>query len=249
MRRVLFALLAGLLLSLTATTAAQAASGFRFWGYYQWTGGKWAFATKGPAQTVPADGAVEGWRFAVAPETISRLPRADGDFATICAAAPAEQGKKRVALIIDGGLPADAPAGATPIPAKGVCVVTAPGSTGAQILSAAATVRVQKGLTCGIDNYPASGCGEAVRDANIPAKDAQVQLGIAAPIGSSAASTSPTTSPVPSTGDETPTGTTGGTNDADGNDSAPWTTIAVVVVVVVLLAGAGVVALRRRRPG
>ena len=246
MRRLLFAVVAGLLLSLTATTAAQAASGFRFWGYYQWTGGKWAFATKGAAQTVPADGSVEGWRFAVAPETISRLPRADGDFAKICAAAPAEQGKKRVALIIDGGLPADAPAGSTPIAPKGVCVVTAPSSSGAQILAAAATVRVQKGLTCGIDGYPAAGCGEAVRNANIPARDAQVQLSIAAPIGSSAA----TTSPVPSTGDETPVagdGTGADTNDADSNDSAPWATIAVVAVIVLLLGGAGIVAARRRR--
>lgn len=248
MRRLLFAVVAGLLLSLTATTAAQAASGFRFWGYYQWTGGKWAFATKGAAQTVPADGSVEGWRFAVAPETISRLPRADGDFAKICAAAPAEQGKKRVALIIDGGLPADAPAGGTPIAPRGVCVVTAPASTGAQILAAAATVRTGTGgLTCGIDGYPATGCGEAVKNANIPARDAQVELTIAAPIGSSAATTSPSTSPVPSTGDQTP-GAGDGTNDADGNDSAPWTTIVVIAVIVVLLGGAAVVAIRRRNP-
>src|SRR5262245_47823835 len=110
-KRLLLSLLGSLLLAAATATVAHAVDGYRFWGYYQWTAGKWAFSPKGPGQIVPADGSVEGWRFAVAPETISRTPRANGDFAAICAAAPAEAGKKRVALVIDPGTPQDAPSG------------------------------------------------------------------------------------------------------------------------------------------
>ncbi|MGH8970339.1 MAG: SCO2322 family protein, partial [Actinomycetes bacterium] len=87
--RRLAALLGAAVLTLVSlvgpASPAQAAS-YRYWGYYTWTDGAWVFATKGPDQTKPADGAVEGWRFAVTSESGSpRVPRADGDFAAICA--------------------------------------------------------------------------------------------------------------------------------------------------------------------
>jgi hypothetical protein len=221
-KRLLLSAVAGLLLAGSATTAAHAETGYRFWAYYQWSAGKWAFASSGPDKVVPADGAVEGWRFAVAPESISRTPRAAGDFGTICKDAPAETGKKRVALVIDDGLAADATSG-TPSAPKGVCVVTGPMSTGAAVLAAAAQVRIEKGLTCAIDGYPASSCGDQVNNVNVPATDDPVQLQIARPVGSAAA------------------------NDAGSNDSAAWKTIVPVAVIVLLLAAGALVITRRRR--
>src|SRR5688500_4258203 len=105
---LLVSVLAALFLSLLSGPA-EAAS-YRYWGYYTWTDGAWAFATKGPDQTAPADGAVEGWRFAVTTESGSpRVPRADGDFDAICTSTDPAAGKKRVAVVIDGGLSDDAP--------------------------------------------------------------------------------------------------------------------------------------------
>jgi hypothetical protein len=233
-KRLLLTLVTGLLLAGTTVTAAHAEDGYRFWGYYQWTAGKWAFASSGPDKVVPADGAVEGWRFAVAPESIVRTPRADGDFGAICAAAPAESGKKRVALVIDGGTPQDAPSGTPPAP-KGVCVVTDPAATGAKVLAAAAQVRIEKGLTCAVDGYPASGCGDPVKNPDVPAKDDPVQLQIAAPVGSSAPRTA------------TPLGASAPRTGAEGNDSSAWTTIVPIAVIVVLLAGGAFIITRRRR--
>lgn len=228
-RRLMLSLVAGLLFAGTAVTTAHAEDGYRFWGYYQWTAGKWAFAPKGADQVVPADGSVEGWRFAAAPQSIIRTPRANGDFEAVCAKAPAETGKKRVAVVIDGGTPEDASSG-TPITPKGVCVVTDPAANGAKVLAAAAQVRIEKGLTCAIDGYPATGCGDAVKNINVPKTDAPVQLEIAAPVGSSA--------PAPATD-----GTDAGSNDS----SSAWKTIIPVGIVVLLLAAGAVVVARRRK--
>lgn len=112
-KRLVLTLMTGLLLAGTVTTTAHAEDGYRFWGYYQYTGGQWAFAQKGSEAVVPTDGAVEGWRFAVGGAK-PRVPRAAGDFTTICGSTPAETGKKRVALVIDPGTAADSTAGATP---------------------------------------------------------------------------------------------------------------------------------------
>jgi len=61
---------------------AQAAA-YRYWGFFHQDKGAWAFAQKGPAQTIPADGTVDGWRFAVADESSVRTPRALPTFATL----------------------------------------------------------------------------------------------------------------------------------------------------------------------
>ncbi|GAA0958971.1 hypothetical protein GCM10009554_71940 [Kribbella koreensis] len=193
-KRLVLTLLTGLLLAGTVTTTAHAEDGYRFWGYYQYTGGQWAFAQKGSEAVVPADGSVEGWRFAVGGAK-PRTPRAAGDFNAICGATPAETGKKRVALVIDSGTPADSASGATPPPASGTCVVTDLKATGAKILAAVKPVRIEKGLTCGIDGYPATGCGDQVKNISVPATDEPVKLEIGAPVGAAPA---PSASPSPS---------------------------------------------------
>ncbi|MEV0803808.1 SCO2322 family protein [Kribbella sp. NPDC050281] len=225
--RLVLSLLAGLLLAGTVATTAQAEDGYRFWGYYQWTAGKWAFAQKGADVVVPADGAVEGWRFAVG-GAAPRMPRAAGDFEAICGKTPAETGKKRVALVVDPGTPEDALSGETPKPATGTCVVTDPKSTGAKILAAVGPVRIEKGLTCGIDGYPSKGCGDQVKNIKVPATDTPVTLEIGAAVGSTAA-------PAPTTSDS-----------SSSDDGAPWTGIIIAAVVVLVLAGGGLVLSRRR---
>lgn len=211
-------LLATLLAALTllATAGSAEAASYRYWGFYTWTNGTWTFATKGPDQTKPADGAVEGWRFAVSAESGSpRTPRANGDFDAICASTKAATGKKRVAVVIDAGLPADAPAGEKPPAARGACALVDATASSAQVLSAVAKTRVEKELVCGIDGYPSTGCGDQT-DATPPATpDAQVRLALPAAAADK-----------PSSGD-------------DGS-GPPWAGIAVAAVLVAALAGAGV---------
>jgi hypothetical protein len=237
--RLVLSLLAGLLLAGTVTvstsqavSAAPAEDGYRFWGYYQWTNGQWAFAQKGPEQVVPADGSVEGWRYALGGNK-PRVPRAAGDFATICGSTPAESGKKRVALVVDPGTPADAPSGATPPPATGTCVVTDQKATGAKVLAATGPVRIEKGLACGIDGYPATGCGTPVKNIKVPATDEPVTLQIGPAVGSAA-------TPSPAATDASQPAA------AQSDDGAPWGGIALAAVVVLLLAGGGLVLARRR---
>jgi hypothetical protein len=230
--RLVLSLLAGLLLAGTVigstATAAQTEDGYRFWGYYQWSSGQWAFSQKGADAFVPADGAVEGWRFAVGGAK-PRVPRAAGDFATICGKTPAETGKKRVALVVDPGTPEDAVSGDTPAPATGTCVVTDPKSNGAKILAAVAPVRIEKGLTCGIAGYPSKGCGDQIKNIKVPATDAAVTLQVGPAVGSTVV--------------VTPTQAASSSSDGSG---APWTGIIIAAVVVLLLAGGGLFLNRRR---
>jgi hypothetical protein len=230
--RLALSLLAGFLLAGTVATTAQAEDGYRFWGYYQWTGGQWTFAQKGSDAVVPADGAVEGWRYAVGGAK-PRVPRAAGDFTAICGTTPAEAGKKRVALVIDSGTPEDATTAQTPPAASGTCVVTDAKATGAKVLAAVGPVRIEKGLTCGIAGYPATGCGDPVKNIKVPAADQPVQLQIGAAVGA-ATKPSAASSQAPSSNS-----TNGGT---------PWAGIVITAVVVVLLAGAFAIS-RRRRAG
>jgi len=234
-KRLVLMLLAGILLAGTVTTTAQAEDGYRFWGYYQYTAGQWAFARKGSEAVVPADGSVEGWRYAVGGAK-PRVPRAAGDFNTICGATAAETGKKRVALVIDPGTPADSASGEAPPPATGTCVVTDLKATGAKVLAAVKPVRIEKGLTCGIGGYPATTCGDPVKDIKVPATDEQVKLEIGAAVGSAA---TPTPAAVPTNSNQAPTSSDSGT---------PWTGIIIAAFLVLVLAGGGL-AIARRRSG
>jgi hypothetical protein len=164
LRRAVLAGAAALGLGLLAPAAAHADDAYRFWGYYQWDGTTWAFAQAGPADHVPADGDVEGWRFAVAGSD-PRLPRADGDFRLICeGSSQIGESMKEVAVVIDFGTADDAEDGAEPPRARGICVTAPETATGADILAFAANeVRYDdSGLLCGVDGYPATGCGGPV---------------------------------------------------------------------------------------
>lgn len=212
--------------ALVAPAGPAHAAAYRYWGYYHLQSGKWAFASTGPAKFTPADGSVEGWRFAVADESSARYPRATPSFADVCGATPVAAGKKRVAEVIDYGRPADAEAAATPPAPVAKCASVDPKATGAEALAAVAQVRGGSGgLICALDGYPATGCGDAVKDVSAAAKaaDTPVTLARAAKADAPAA----------------PASTSGGMGSA--------TVLTIVVVAVAVLGALTITLLRRRR--
>ena len=166
---------------------AQAAA-FRYWGYFHLTNGAWAFAQTGPAQAIPADGAVEGWRFAVADESSTRTPRATPAFAELCTGAATKAGTKRVGLVIDFGRPADSADGTAPPAPQATCVTVPAKASGSDILVAGgATLRLDKALTCAINGWPATGCGDTVAEVSAAAASPDTAVTIAAPKADGAA--------------------------------------------------------------
>jgi hypothetical protein len=155
---------AGLLASalMFASVPQAHADAVAFWGYWQAEKGTWAFATTGPAQAHPEDGAVEGWRFARSSGNTGTPPRDKPDFAAICGAAgAAPAGRKHVAVVIDYGDPADAPKGQVPPAAKRYCATVPQNATGSDVLAAAGRPQADKsGLICAIDAF--GPCGAPV---------------------------------------------------------------------------------------
>ncbi|MEU2909272.1 SCO2322 family protein [Streptomyces massasporeus] len=162
-RRALLLLLASLLLCAGAGQAQ--AAGYRYWSFWERDGEHWVYATRGPSLARPSDGDVQGFRFAVSEDSADAArPRGEADFATICAKTPAQDGRKRVALVIDFGTPADAPEGETPPAARTACARVSPDATTAEALAAVAEpLRYDtNALLCAIAGYPEKGCGERV---------------------------------------------------------------------------------------
>ncbi|MGO4598835.1 SCO2322 family protein [Terrabacter sp. 2RAF25] len=234
LRVVLAALVAAGLAALTVAPAHAAA--FRFWGFYQLTNGAWAFAQKGSDQTVPKDGSVDGWRFAVADEASTRFPRAVLTFDQICATTPAETGKKRVGVVVDFGRAADSSDNATPPEPRALCAVVATDATSSVVLAAAGEVRTEKGLVCGVAGFPATECGAPVKTVTPEAKAADQPVTIAAPAATpSAAASTPASAGTGSDVAGAPAAASSGTN-----------TTAYVIAVIVLLALIGYLVVRSR---
>ncbi|MFE9764710.1 SCO2322 family protein [Streptomyces sp. NPDC005808] len=175
-RRTTPLVLAGLLLVLGLGSAGQAhAVGYRYWSFWDLTGGQWTYATQGPSTARPSDGDVQGFRFAVSEDSQhATKPRGATGFASICARTPAQQGKKRVALVIDFGTSTDAPSGETPPSPRTACARVPSDATSAEALaSVAEPLRYDtNALLCAIAAYPRTGCGEPVSTASRPQPDA-----------------------------------------------------------------------------
>lgn len=162
-----------LLAATVASSALVAGSGsahaaddaYQYWGYYQVKDDAFTYASKGAGEFVPADGAIEGYRWSATPMNAMNTPRADLKtltFDAICGEDEATSGEKRVAVIVDFGLDADAIGeDETPAPYADCAVVDAK-ATGLQTLEAVAKVRTETssmGATiCGIDGYPSTTC-------------------------------------------------------------------------------------------
>jgi hypothetical protein len=160
--------------------SSSAATGYRYWGYFQAQGGAstWTAAMTGPSVEVK-DGDVEGWIFVFSNNDIPAVaPMMDPDFATLCDGVPETSGKARVGLVVDFGDGKIAPAGETPREFFSDCVVVPQGSIGLDVLKSVLDVRAgDSGLICGIAGYPAQECG-----AEIDAPTAQEVVTASAPV-------------------------------------------------------------------
>lgn len=241
---VLAAAVLGVLVALVGPAGQARAAAYQYWGYWQQNAGAWVFAPKGPDQTTPADGSIEGWRFAVADETSTRMPRLTPTFAQLCGSTPAQEGKKRVGLVIDFGRVVDGDGSTTPPDAIATCAVVPTAATGSQVLATAGAVRVDKGLVCGVAGYPAAGCGGAVAAMSDAQKAADTPLVMPT-------TTSPTTSPAAKTAASSAaasasvsTAVTTTAATAGGSGATVW----ILVVLALALVGLAVVTMRRRRP-
>ncbi len=211
-------LLAALAGVVALSAPAQAESGYKFWGYYHLTGGKWVASSKGAGGFTPADGSVEGFRYATTTQSdFDRPPRATPSFADICAGTQPAKGKKRVALVLDYGTTQDAPDGDKPQQAEAECAVVPANASTQQALESVKPLRVEKGLICAIDGYPSSGCAEQVKNATVPANEKPVDLAM------------------PGQGDA-----------SDSQNSAVLPLVGVGALVLLLGGGAAILARRRR---
>ena len=226
--RRIVGVISSLLLATVALTGlagpAQAEEGFQYWNYFHLENDAWEFSMDGPAEYQPKDGAVEAFRYGTSTETQGIEPRVDlaeVSFDTVCAGQDAAAGEKRVAVLLDYGT--DEGNGTPPQPRAECAVVDQEAST-QDILGEIAEVRVESGLTCAIDGYPATGCGEPVKDAQVPADEQAVAFTL--PSDDSAAA------------DE------GSAASAEDGGSDVWLLVGVGAAVVGL--GGGAYALSRR---
>lgn len=214
------------------STPVTAGKGYTFWGFYAWDAktSTWGFSPVGandPKQ-LPEDGDVYGFRWALVVGTDERLPRADGDFESICADEQAGDGEKRIAFVLDYGTTTDADESDDPPEPRGVCASVDTDFTVQQALQSVVSVRTDaSGLICGIDRFPSNGCGEQLTGVQAPPADEPVTLAL------------------PSDEPDQPDATTADDEPADG--SGGMVTIIVALVVVAALVVGGLVLRQRRR--
>ncbi|WP_376770653.1 SCO2322 family protein [Streptomyces physcomitrii] len=152
-------------LAVLLAAAPAGAAGYRYWSFWEREDNAWRYASQGPSLTRPADGSVQGFRFSVSEDSKDAAkPRGEAGFGTVCADTPAEKGRKRLALVLDFGTPADAPGRESPPRPRTVCARVPADATTAEALAAVARpLRYDsKALLCAIAGYPKSGCGEQV---------------------------------------------------------------------------------------
>ena len=133
--------------------------------------GAWAFAQKGPDQTVPTDGAVEGWRFAVGDESRHPLPARRPDLRrSICGtttAAAGQQARRRRRRL----RPPRRRRRRRRHRRRRQSAVRRrrpPRRRAPRCSAAAGDLRTDKSLTCAVYGYPATGCGGEVKHGAAP---------------------------------------------------------------------------------
>lgn len=169
--------------TLGALTAPAQAGGaaqiYRYWAYFHVEGEEYVASDVGLADFVPEDGTVEALRYAAPADfNAPNLPRADlGEvtFDAVCADTEAEEGQKRVAVVVDYGVEDDSEGAEVPEPTAS-CAAVPESANALQTVGAVAEVRTgDGGLLCAVGGYPASGCGGVV-DSATPADDGAVDF-------------------------------------------------------------------------
>lgn len=157
--------------ALLAAVGPARATEYRYWTYWSSTGGAWTFSPVGPGSALPADGSVQGWRFAqstVRGQGAQPRIAADEAFDRFCGPGAAPSGMKRIAIVFDFGESSEAPPGQSPPQPRGTCAVVEQRATGSQVLTQAADVRTERGLVCAIGGYPSGECAPAVTEETAP---------------------------------------------------------------------------------
>jgi hypothetical protein len=212
------------------TGAPAQAAAYRYWTYWQWDAGSWTFATQGPATSVPADGAVEGWRFAVTTQSGSATdaPRETPSFDEICGSVPADADAKRVALVVDFGPAEIAPDGQAPPASIQSCAIVPADASSFDVLQSVTPVRTEGGLICALGGYPVDECAPILSDDEVAALQTS-----STPAGTVAGDVTDTPVPAPV---------------AESESSGPGSPVATIAVATLLIVGAAVsTALGRRR--
>lgn len=251
MRTGLAAVVAAVTCALTAVLAAPAqAAAYRYWTYWQSAPGlsAWVFSSHGAGTSVPADGAVEGWRFAISTENASgdSAPRTSADFDSVCAGVAFEPGAKRVAVVLDPGPAAIAPDGEQPFLALAQCVVADEEATGYDIVRSVVDVRTEDGFVCALGGYPARECAPILDEAQVAAlaPTAGDVDGTAAGEDSDAAGQDSGAAGQDSGAAAQDSGASGAQSEEAGQESSTST---FLVVSILILAALAFFQLRRRR--
>ena len=150
---------------------------------------RWAFATDGPASSVPADGSVEGWRFAVT----TRPARPDDAPARLrtstrsAAARRPQPDRKRVgARRRPGPGRVSLRRASAPRDDRHVRRRRPEDATGYEVLRSVTEVRTEDGLVCGVAGYPTGECAPVLDEAEAAALVARAEAAPAAvPVASS----------------------------------------------------------------
>jgi len=218
----LLATLVGAVALIGVAAPAQAADYFRYWAFFTAEDGQYVYSQLGVGGVTPADGSIVAFRYAAPADYNNpnqpRIDLATVTFESVCADTPAADGQKRVVVLVDFGVAEDSEGATTP-EATAACSQVAEDFTAFQVLQKVAEVRSKTSSfgpqLCGIDGYPASGCGEAKVQNATPADAGFVNV----------ASDEPA--------------------DEAEEDSNTALYAGLGVVVVLLLAGGGFVAARR----
>ncbi|MEU6236630.1 SCO2322 family protein [Kitasatospora sp. NPDC047058] len=247
MLRFAAGVVAGVLILLMLGAAPAEAAGYRYWSFWKWSDGAWAYQQQGPALYVPPDGTVDGWRFAVSPDggRDAARPGTAGDFASVCGGTPGQQGRKRVAVVLDFGTAADA-AGENPPGQRSACAVVPAKASSAEVLATIAPpLRYDtNGLLCAIAGYPRSGCGEQLGAADQPGAGAGPGSGSGSDSGSGTGSGSGSGS---GPGATPPAGSVASRSDSSSSAGGPDLGVIGGAVLVAALAAGAVWQARRRR--
>jgi hypothetical protein len=242
----LFTLLLTGFVSVGAAPAAEAhpagpADVYRYWAYFTVQDDAFVAQQTGPAGATPKDGDIEAYRYA-APASLEKpnLPRADlaeVTFDAVCGDKAADAGTKRVAVLLDYGVDADASNGETPPEPEALCAVVPTKANGLQTLQEVAPdLRTQKSsfgpLVCGISGYPATGCADVKAPKGSPADGPAVEFAGLADDESSAGSTGSSESD------------TSAASDSDDDPSNVPMLLGIAVIVAAIVVG-GILLQRR----
>ena len=178
-------------LSASSDSGQDPGTAYAYWSF--WTGGStgsWTYSQQPATAIIPADASSVGWRYGVGQTPLlSEPPRIAPDFAAICGSTGSVSDRKRIALVMDPGTPAEAPSGAIPPAPLAICASVPVSYNGLQTVTSVTSMRLGPGgMVCAIGGYPPSGCGAPVTIASITASP---DAGLNSAAGLATTSTSP----------------------------------------------------------